>query len=86
VTDWFIKRGYLTRAMIVTHGFGKTRPSATDATAGPKTSVSKSCYAASSPTALFRLRRMEPSNTVSPAMLDRLQKSGAESLSCSATH
>jgi outer membrane protein OmpA-like peptidoglycan-associated protein len=33
VTDWFIKRGYLTRAMIVTQGFGKTQPTAPNNTA-----------------------------------------------------
>ena len=33
VADWFIKHGYLTRAMIVPQGFGKTQPIAPTTTA-----------------------------------------------------
>lgn len=33
VADWFIKHGYLTRAMIVPQGFGKTQPIAPNTTA-----------------------------------------------------
>ncbi len=37
VADWFVKRGYLNRAIIVIQGFGKTRPIAPNTTAEGRT-------------------------------------------------